>query len=66
MAGAMGVRLAGDAYYFGKLYKKPFIGDDINEITAEHIADANKMMYAAAFAGLVIFAAVGALLLSVL
>ena len=28
-AGALGVQLAGDAYYFGKLYKKPTIGDPL-------------------------------------
>ena len=26
-AGALGVQLAGNAYYFGKLYEKPSIGD---------------------------------------
>ncbi|MBR6399966.1 MAG: cobalamin biosynthesis protein CobD [Firmicutes bacterium] len=61
-AGAMGIQLAGDAYYFGKLYKKPFIGDDINEIKPEHIAIANKMMYAAAWLGLVIFAGIGVMI----
>ena len=29
MAGALRVQLAGDAWYFGKLYKKKTIGDDI-------------------------------------
>ena len=28
-AGAFGIRLAGDAWYFGKLYKKDYIGDPI-------------------------------------
>ena len=31
-AGALDVQLAGNAYYFGKLYEKPTIGDDIREI----------------------------------
>ena len=61
-AGAMGVRLAGNAYYFGKLYKKPFIGDDINEIEPRHIVIVNKMMYCAAFAGLTVFAVMGVLI----
>ena len=32
MAGALDVQLAGDAYYFGKLYEKPTIGDPIRLI----------------------------------
>lgn len=61
-AGAMGIRLAGDAYYFGKLYKKPFIGDDINEVRAEHIVTVNKMMYTAAWLGLMLFIGIGVLI----
>lgn len=45
-AGALGVRLAGDAYYFGKLHKKPCIGDDIRPVEAEDIRRANKLMMA--------------------
>ncbi len=48
-AGALGLRLAGDAYYFGRLYKKPAIGDDINEICPEDIERADRLLYAAAF-----------------
>ena len=44
MAGALQVQLAGNAYYFGKLYKKPTIGDDIRPIEAEDIARANRLM----------------------
>ena len=44
MAGALQVQLAGDAYYFGKLYKKPTIGYDIRPIEAEDIARANRLM----------------------
>lgn len=47
-AGALGVRLAGDAYYFGKLCKKPFIGDDLREINEGDIVLANRLMYGAA------------------
>ncbi|XME04245.1 adenosylcobinamide-phosphate synthase CbiB [Lachnospiraceae bacterium C1.1] len=47
VAGALGIRLAGDAYYFGKLYKKPFIGDDIRKIEAEDISRTNRLMYSA-------------------
>lgn len=47
-AGALGVRLAGDAYYFGELHKKPFIGDDNRSIEAADIRRANRLMYTAA------------------
>lgn len=63
MAGALEIRLAGDAYYFGQLYKKPFIGDDIRPVEAEDIKRANKIMYAAAAGALIIFAAVRAAVL---
>jgi adenosylcobinamide-phosphate synthase len=53
-AGALNVRLAGDAYYFGKLYKKEFIGDDIRKIEPEDIKRANNLMYAASVIMLVI------------
>ncbi|MFQ7292223.1 MAG: adenosylcobinamide-phosphate synthase CbiB [Monoglobales bacterium] len=53
-AGALDVRLAGDAYYFGKLYKKKFIGDDIRPIENEDIKRANRLMYVCTAAALVI------------
>ena len=46
-AGALGVRLAGDAWYFGKLCHKPTIGDDRRPVEAEDIKRANKLMYTA-------------------
>lgn len=45
-AGALGLRLAGDAYYFGKLHKKPVIGDDTRPIEAEDIKRVNRLLYA--------------------
>ena len=54
-AGALRVQLAGDAFYFGKLYKKPFIGDDIRDVETEDIRTANNMMYGAAFVGFLVF-----------
>lgn len=56
-AGALDVQLAGDAWYFGKLHKKPFIGDPIRPINTEDIRRANKLMYVTAILGLVIFGA---------
>ena len=44
-AGALGVQLAGPAYYFGEYYPKPTIGDALRPIEPEDIRRANKMMY---------------------
>ena len=46
-AGALRIRLAGDAWYFGQLCKKPFIGDDIRPVEQEDIKRANRLMYTA-------------------
>ena len=48
-AGALGVRLAGDASYFGKVVKKPFIGDDLRKPLYEDIKRVNKLMYITAW-----------------
>lgn len=48
MAGALGIRLAGDAWYFGTLHKKPTIGDDVRSIEAKDICRAHWMLYATA------------------
>lgn len=50
-AGALGVQLAGPAYYFGEYYAKPTIGDPLRPIEPADILRANQMMYvASAFA----------------
>ena len=50
-AGALGVQLAGPAYYFGQYYPKLTIGDALRPIEPEDILRANQMMYvASAFA----------------
>jgi adenosylcobinamide-phosphate synthase len=54
-AGALQVQLAGDAYYFGKLYEKPTIGDPIRLIESEDIRRANRLLYATAITGVVLF-----------
>ncbi len=46
MAGALDVQLAGDAWYFGKLYKKQTIGDANRPIEIADIKRANRLMYA--------------------
>ena len=45
-AGALGVQLAGPAYYFGEYYDKPTIGNALRPIEPEDIRRANRMMYA--------------------
>ena len=44
-AGALSVRLAGDASYFGKIVKKPFIGDPIREIETDDIKLTCRLMF---------------------
>ena len=54
-AGALRVQLAGDAWYFGELYHKEFIGDALRPIETEDIRIMNRLMYASSFVALVIF-----------
>lgn len=58
MAGALQIQLAGDACYFGKLYKKPTIGDPMRAVEAEDIKRANVLLYATAILSLFVFAAI--------
>ena len=44
-AGALGVRLGGDASYFGQLYKKPTIGDPRRPIERADVHRACNLMY---------------------
>ncbi len=53
-AGVLGIQLAGDTYYFGKLYKKPTIGDDCRKIEIEDIVRVNKLLYVSSFLGFII------------
>lgn len=62
MAGALGVQLAGNAFYFGKLYEKPTIGDPLRPVEAEDIPRANRLLYASSFVALWIFLLVRSLL----
>ena len=56
MAGALDIQLAGDAWYFGKLHKKPTLGDPLRPVEAEDIRRANRLMYAAALVTLILAA----------
>lgn len=48
-AGALGVQLAGDASYFGKVVKKPYIGDHLRNVEYEDIKRVNHLMYLTAW-----------------
>ena len=45
-AGALGVQLAGDAWYFGKKVSKPTIGDGLRPVERADVARACRLMYA--------------------
>ena len=57
-AGALDILLAGDAWYFGKLVKKPTIGEDLRPVEAADIMRINRMMITASLIALVLFLAV--------
>ena len=65
-AGALNIRLAGDAYYFGQLCKKDYIGDNIREIENDDIKSANKLMYMTAILTLGISLAVRGILCGII
>lgn len=58
MAGALGVRLAGPASYFGQVLEKPWIGDDTRPIEPQDITRANRMLYVGSALALVLFCGV--------
>lgn len=58
MAGALGVQLAGPAYYFGKRYEKPTIGDALRPVEPQDILRANRMLYAAGTLWMLVLAGV--------
>ena len=51
-AGALGVQLAGPAWYFGEYYDKPTIGDDTRPVEPADILRADRMLYLAGFLAL--------------
>ncbi len=53
-AGALGVQLAGDAFYFGQLVHKPTIGDDNREIVPSDIPLTNRLMYLTSISAVII------------
>ena len=63
MAGALDIQLAGDAWYFGKLYQKPTIGDPIQVIEVQDIRRSHTLLYATTILAFVIFLTIKGLLL---
>ncbi len=61
-AGALGVQLGGNAYYFGKLYEKPTMGDPDRKIEGEDINRACRLMYIASIICLCAFELIGLIL----
>jgi adenosylcobinamide-phosphate synthase len=57
-AGALNIQLAGDAYYFGQLVKKPTIGDNNREIEPRDIVRANHLMYTTSILAVIVALAV--------
>lgn len=53
-AGALGVQLAGPAYYFGEYYDKPTIGDALRPVEPRDILCANRMLFAASLLALIL------------
>lgn len=51
-AGALGVQLAGPAWYFGEYYPKPTIGNARRPVEPQDILRANRMLYAASLLAL--------------
>ncbi len=64
MAGLLGLRLAGDAYYRGVLHEKEFIGDPVREIEPKDIARANRIMLVTAAIALALFCGARLLILA--
>lgn len=63
MAGALDVQLAGDACYFGKVLKKPTIGDPIRPVVPGDITNANRLLYITAVLAVVLCGIIRAILL---
>lgn len=64
-AGALNVRLAGDAYYFGTRYEKPFIGDANRNIEYEDIKRTNRLLYATSLFTVVVVVAVKVIVIAI-
>lgn len=57
-AGALGIQLAGDAYYFGELCKKPSIGDARRSVEHKDIIRTNLLMYVTCVISLIVLVSI--------
>ncbi|MGF7429893.1 adenosylcobinamide-phosphate synthase CbiB [Thermoanaerobacterium thermosaccharolyticum] len=64
IAGALGVKLGGLNYYFGKPELKPELGDGKEDLKLNHIKDSIKIMYVTSFLGLALFFALKLIILN--
>lgn len=62
-AGALHIQLAGNAYYFGKLYEKPTLGDADRPVEYEDIRRVNRLLYGTAILALIVFSIVKGVIL---
>lgn len=62
-AGALEVMLAGDAWYFGELYHKQTIGDDIRPVEVEDIVRMNRLMYCSTIISVLVMAFIKAMMI---
>lgn len=62
-AGALHIQLAGNAYYFGKLYEKPTLGDADRPVEYEDIRRVNRLLYGTAILALLVFSIVKGVIL---
>ena len=53
-AGALNIRLGGDASYFGRVVSKPTIGDPLRPVVPEDIVHAGRLMMVTSFLGLAV------------
>lgn len=49
VAGALGLKLGGSNYYFGKLVEKPTIGDEVKKIEINDVYITNRVLYLVSF-----------------
>ncbi|MGI6006877.1 MAG: adenosylcobinamide-phosphate synthase CbiB [Ruminococcus sp.] len=65
MAGALRIQLAGNAYYFGRLYEKPTIGDAIKPVEIDDIKKANRLLYVSSAMAVILFGIIRILIMMI-
>lgn len=61
-AGALGVRLLGDTFYFGVLHHKETVGDARRKIEAEDIRRVNRLLYGTVIVAVIVLGGIRVLL----